>query len=163
MAAVEPALLPSAVRAAWQLQKWDQLDDLLMRCNKAQTTYEASRKASALGKRGTRDIPKPSLHAAMFEVLGGKTDGGDGRDNEKRSSLLRIHKDDSFELCMGHLMSCLHRGQKAGFDLALRDFRVEVRCSAPCFYTQLIRCDVHRQCPPWPLPAQNPIIEPTHF
>jgi hypothetical protein len=116
-------LLPSAVRASWQLQKWDLLDDVLCRCERVQSDFDSCEEQRA------RDQPPSALSAFLLDIHSSQ--------NKRNSSPLRIHNDDSFEVAIGYLLSCVHRGDSKGLEMAVKDFRVEV-CFARLHTTQYI-------------------------
>lgn len=109
---VEPALLPAAVRASWQLQKWDLLDEVLCRCEQVRENFAANEDQD--------DKMQAQLPSGWPSFM------TDKYSQKKKSTPLRIHSDDSFEVAMGYLMSCVHRGHRKGLEMAIKDFRVEV-------------------------------------
>lgn len=125
MPAVEPALLPSAVRASWELQKWDLLDDALNRCESSQTRSEGVKEPTGMRlSEGANDAP--AMSDVLRNMLMSATKPNPSSGAESNTPPLRLHTNDNFEVAMGYLMSCLHGGVKEGFKRAVRDFRVQV-------------------------------------
>jgi hypothetical protein len=112
-AGVEPALLPAAVRASWQLQKWDLLDEVLCRCERVQSDFDSRDEQGQVVRE-----PSPSAPSTFLTNIHSQ--------QKKKSSPLRIHNDDNFEVAMGYLLSCVHGGDRKGLEMAIKDFRVEV-------------------------------------